>query len=446
MRDQTPPRIEIRSEIGALREVVVHRPGPEIARMTQHELERLLFDDLLSPTETGREHDVMTDVLRGAGARVHEITDLLAHALERAPSGPREALVTRVTAAAGALHIAPILAERSPAELARALVAGVFWHELDAAPATLSRLRARLFDPTDMALRPIPNLMFMRDPSFVIDDQVVVSRMARDARAREALLVGFALRWGLPGGLGPRMTPLVDDGHPGRRHCTVEGGDVLMLGPEFIMVGSSERTSPLGIERLAHDVLFPNQPALERIYAVMMPAARSIMHLDTLLTQVDRDLFLGHAPLVAGHTGHLGHHPLRVACLQRGKPPELIDGTLLDVLRDELGLAVELVPCGGDDPVRQEREQWTDGANAVCLAPGRVLLYSRNVGTIEALGERGFVEIRLSAVQSADERAALIAEGMTHERAIFSFTGSELCRARGGGRCLTMPLQRAAVD
>ncbi len=441
--DIRPPQIRVRSEIGPLREVVVHRPGPEIARMTQHELERLLFDDLLSPTETGREHDVMTDVLRGAGARVHEVQTLLERALGRAPKASRSDLIQRVCASAGAPALAPLLADWAPERLAMGLVAGVFWHELDAPPQSLGRLRARLFDPTDMALRPVPNLMFMRDPAAVVDDQIVVNRMGRPARAREAVLVGFALRWGLPGGYGPRLTPLTEDDHFGKRNCTVEGGDLLVISPSVVLVGCSERTSALGIERLAHEVLFPNQPDLKRVYAVMMPERRSIMHLDTLLTQVDETLFLGHAPLVAGGVGHLGQAPLRMARLERETPPTLVEGTVLDVLRDELGPDVELVPCGGDDPVQQEREQWTDGANAVCLGPGRILLYSRNVGTIQALARHGFGEVRLSAVQPADERAELIAEGMAQSRVVFGFTGSELCRARGGGRCLTMPLNRA---
>lgn len=434
--------ISVNSEIGPLRDVVVHRPGPEIARMTQHELERLLFDDLLSPTETGREHDVMTDVLRGAGARVHEVADLLGAALARAPRRSREALLRRVAASAGAPVLAELLLDWPPERLAAGLVAGVSWHEIEGAPQTLGRLRARLYDPTDMALRPVPNLMFMRDPAMVVDDQIVIARMGRPARAREAILAGFALRWGLPGGYGPRLTPLLEDDHFGKRHCTVEGGDLLVLSPEVVMVGCSERTSALGIERLAHEVLFPNRPDLKRVYAVLMPEQRSIMHLDTLLTQIDRHLFLGHAPLVVGGRGHLGHSPLRLARLERERPPTLVEGTVLDVLRAELGPEVELVPCGGDDPVQQEREQWTDGANAVCLAPGRILLYSRNVGTIEALAKRGFGEVRLSTVQPPARRAELVAEGLLQDRVVFGFTGSELCRARGGGRCLTMPLAR----
>ncbi|MCA9718192.1 MAG: hypothetical protein KC468_26205, partial [Myxococcales bacterium] len=117
----------------------------------------------------------------------------------------------------------------------------------------------------------------------------------------------------------------------------------------------------------------------------------------------------------------------------------------LDVLREELGAGLELVRCGGSDIVQQEREQWTDGANAVCVAPGKIILYSRNTYTIRALREHGFVERRISAELAGAQRAELVRQGMEEPRTVFSFSGSELSRARGGGRCLTMPLCRAPL-
>ena len=436
--------LDVRSEIGALEEVVVHCPGPEIRRMTQHDLERLLFDDLLSPAETAREHAVMCTILQEAGARVHEVTDILERALDRAPVARRGELLHAVGALAGAAHLAEVLTDWESKRLAEGLVSGIFWRDLEGAPVSLARLRARVYDPTDMALRPAPNLMFMRDPCVVVGDHLVAGRMARAARARESLLVSFGLRWGMSGGYAPLILPMSEDTDRGPDRFTLEGGDVLVLSPKVVMVGCSERTSAQGIEKFAHELLFPNQPDLERVYAVMLPEARSLMHLDTILTQIDDGLFLGHAPLLARRTGHLDTTPLSVARLARDKAPELVEGaSVLDVLREEFGSEVQLVPCGGDDPLQQEREQWTDGANAVCVAPGRIILYSRNVRTIEALAQHGFEEVRLSAVQSVERREALVREGMKRDRTVFSFSGSELSRARGGGRCLTMPLRRA---
>lgn len=438
--------IDVRSEVGTLRDVVVHRPGPEIGRMTQHDLDRLLFDDILSPDETAREHDVLTALLRHAGAQVYEFTEILEAALERSPAAGRETMLSQVCALAGAQPLAEELTRWDTGPLARGLVEGIHWREVRA-PVDLPRIRAGLFDPTDMALRPVPNLMFMRDPAIAVQDHVVVGRMNRSARARESLLVGFGLRWGLPGGYGPIMTAMEGDEHPGAdAHHTVEGGDVLVLSDRVLMVGCSERTSAQGIERLAHELLFPNCPGLETVYAVMMPELRSLMHLDTILTQVDRKLFLGHRPLVAGDGGVHGT-PLRVARLDRDRAPELLaSASVLDVLREALGADVTLVSCGGEDPLAQEREQWTDGANAVCVAPGKVILYARNRETIAALAREDFEETRLSAMQDEDARASLVETAMQRPRVVFSFTGSELSRARGGGRCLTMPLRRDPVD
>jgi len=433
--------VRVDNEIGRLERVLVHQPGAAIERMTQHELGELLFDDILSPDEAAREHALLRGVLQGAGAEVLELQDELARALERAPQDARSELIDGVCALAGAGHVAPRLMDWASERLARGLIEGIHWSELGDVTASLARLRARLLDPRDMVLRPQPNLMFMRDPCIAVQDRVVVGRMAQPARAREPLLVSFALRWS---GSAPAPSFLhADDLSAHHEHRTLEGGDVLVLSPEVVLIGSSERTTAQAIERLLHEALFPVLPRLQRGYAVLMPHSRSVMHLDTIVTQIDDGLFLGHRPSVAGQEGA---EPLPVVRLERGRPPELVAGAcLLDVLREELGEDTELVSCGGDDPVHQEREQWTDGANAVCLAPGHVLLYSRNVRTIEELSARGFEEIRLHVAQPADLRRRLMEKGFATARAVFSFSGSELSRARGGGRCLTMPLRRKSL-
>lgn len=430
--------ISVYNEVGRLRKVLVHTPGQEIVRMTQHELDRLLFDDILSPAEAVREHEIMIEVLAGTGASVIQFSDVLREALERAPRAAIAGLLSNVAELAGAPELATLLMDWSPAQLTEGLIAGLYWSQLDE-HRSLARIRAQLFRSSDLALWPVPNLMFMRDPCMAVFDGVVVGRMATDARVREALLVAFALEHG---GGEPRTKLFfaTGDAHRHTPFRRLEGGDVLVLSPEMLLVGCSERTSAQTIERLAHEALFPASPALQRIYAVLMPEGRSVMHLDTILTQIDARLFLGHRPLIEGEAHHA---PLAIVRIERSTPPELVSkASALDVLRGELGSDVGLVACGGDDPLYQEREQWTDGANAVCLAPGRILLYSRNVRTIGALAREGFEEVRLSVVQPSDQRAAIIAHGMQKPRVVFSFSGSELSRARGGGRCLTMPLVR----
>lgn len=434
--------IDVRNEVGRLRRVLIHRPGDEIVRMTQHDLQGMLFDDILAPTETQREHDVMAEILRAAGAEVVLFEELLLQAIEAAPQDEVLRLCDAASERAGAPGIADELASWPASRLAHALVAGCYWDELGVAGRGLTRLRDELGGGRPMALRPIPNLMFMRDPCISVYDRVLVARMATGARAREPLIVSFALRCA-PSATAP-LEFAEDDVVRDAAFSSLEGGDVLVLSPKILMIGCSERSTPQTIERLAEESLFAMHPALESIYAVMMPKERSVMHLDTILTQIDDALFLGHAPLVSPGASH---DPLPVARLQRDRPAELVpSATVLDVLREELGREVALVPCGGHDPLFQEREQWTDGANAVAFAPGQILLYARNTHTVATLATHGFEPVRLSAVLPPEQRAELVREGMTRRRTVYTFTGSELSRARGGGRCLTMPLVRDPLD
>ncbi len=429
------------NEVERLEQVIVHRPGAEIERMTQHDLESLLFDDLLSPSETEREHIMMCEILEAGGAEVIEIRDQLQLALHQAPRTEREQFVQRCCDLAGSSQIAPLIQDWPAKTLAGGLIHGLRWDEIDGAPGTLARLRDDARRGNAMVLPPVPNLMFMRDPCIAIYDSIVVGRMATEARARESLLVSFALRWGQTSA-PPRFVFDQDERKPAPGHHTIEGGDILVLSDEVLMIGCSQRSSPQCIQHLVEDTLFPAHPRLKRVYVVMMPQARSVMHLDTILTQVDRHLFLGHRPMIDdGVRGSC----LSVALLSRDAAPTMLNNaTVLDVLRNEFGSEVDLHPCGGDNPLYQEREQWTDGANAVCLAPGHIILYARNVETIRTLRDRGFEEVCLNVFQPSDVRRERIREGMARSRCVFSFSGSELSRARGGGRCLTMPLRRAA--
>ena len=174
---------------------------------------------------------------------------------------------------------------------------------------------------------------------------------------------------------------------------------------------------------------------------VVMPRLRSVMHLDTILTAIDTDLFLGHAPMIVEREG------ITVVELSRNRPHVVLEGmSVADVLKRDLGATTQVVPCGGHQRLHQLREQWTDGANAVCLAPGRIVLYARNVRTARTLvEEHGFRLVELSAFQSAEERRQRLDGIQEGERILYTFGGGELSRARGGGRCLTMPLARSAV-
>ena len=433
-------KIDVQSEVGRLESVLLHRPGDEVVRMTQHDLDRMLFDDILSPAEAAREHEVMAGIMAATGAEVLELEDLLAESLQAASTTDVETLAARCCAIAGAPDAAPHLATWEPRALAKALIEGVYWRELDAHPSSLAHVTAQLREADPMALRPLPNLMFLRDPCISVFDRVVQGRMATPARAREPELVAFALQHA-PSVEAPLSFERSDA--MGEAFDCIEGGDVLVLSNRVLMIGCSERTLPSTIERLTREALFPSHPELERVYAVIMPTARSVMHLDTILTQVDRNLFLGHMPLIAGS---VRKPALPVVRIDRDGPAAIMaKASAFDVLRDEFGRQTKLVPCGGDDPLHQEREQWTDGANAIALGPGGIILYSRNRKTVAALEQHGLRELHLPLVEPADERNARVAEAMADldaQPTVFTFTGSELSRARGGGRCLSMPLKR----
>jgi arginine deiminase len=437
--------IDVHNEVGELRRVLVHAPGREVVRMTQFELEPLLFDDILSLDLAQQEHALLQEILGHQGAEVLEVRDVLRDALDRAPAGGRAQMLQVFFELAGVPELTEVVSRWPSDRLANAMIEGIAWSEVPDAPWTLRRIRARIDGPgMALAVAPLPNLMFMRDPCIAMFDRVVVGRMSTAARARESVLVHFALRYGLQDPqTGRSASFLFDDGDWERNPAfrALEGGDVLVLSDQVVLIGCSERTSAETIERLTADVLFPAFPRLERVHAVMMPRLRSVMHLDTILTAIDTKLFLGHAPMIEAADG------LTVVQLERNRPHQILEGvSVADVLRRELGEETQVVPCGGDVPLHQLREQWTDGANAVCVAPGRIVLYARNVRTARTLVEKhGFRRVEVSAFQSDAERADRLAAIQPGDRVVYTFGGGELSRARGGGRCLTMPLARASL-
>jgi arginine deiminase len=419
--------IKVDSEIGRLRRVLVHRPGREIDWMVPSMMESLLFYDILDGDEAREEHQMFCQVLRQAGVEVLDSQDLLVDVL--AKDEPRGKLIAELE---GEYGVAPDLIARlrdlPPAELAASLIEGV-----RLVPGISDAGRQQFF-----GLYPVPNYFFQRDPQVVLGSQVVISSMATDAREREPLLARSlfdhhpALRdrtalfeIDVP----PTGAPQHDPHFP---YPTLEGGDVLVPSPETVMVGLSERTNRRGVEVLA-EYLRAESP-FRHLIVVEMPHKRSYMHLDTVFTLIDRNLCLAYLPVIEPG-GPESSHIYSVDLTAK----ELTFTVRLSLMRalSDVGIDLEIVPCGGSaEPIYQQREQWTDGANAFALAPGLIVLYRRNHKTIEALAQRGW------RVLPEEEVVAGKHDLLDGRPAVVTLLSNELSRARGGPRCMTMPLER----
>ena len=416
--------IRVFSEIGRLQRVLIHRPGFEIDRMVPSMMERLLFDDILYGQQARSEHDSFRKVLEAAGVETLDPETLLAEVLEQEDvRGQLFADLERRFAVRRQLM--ERLERLAPKELAVAMIAGV-----PAAPDDRSRPR-RFFE-----LPPVPNYFFQRDPQVVFGTRVLLSSMATDARAREPMLARrvFADHPALQG--YEDLFDLNEPGEPGmRRRPHLEGGDVLVPSDEILMVGLSERTDHQGIEALAR-YLKRSETAFRYLLVVELPAQRSYMHLDTVFTFIDEGLCLAYPPVIepggteAGHVYRIDLEAPHLAYRVCDNLPSALA---------ELGMEIELVPCGGKDLIDQQREQWTDGANAFAIAPGVIAIYRRNRRTAEELSRRGWRVIEGEAV--IDGREELFGHGPT----LVTLFDNELSRARGGPRCMTMPLERAPV-
>jgi len=417
--------VRVGSEVGRMRRALVHEPGPEIDRMVPAMMEELLFDDILFGDGARAEFGRLRRVLQLLGVEVLDAADLLEEAL--GDDDARSWLVDGVLCDLPAA-LRGELRERSAPDLTAILVGG-----MRRTPGHPGRTAADLF-----LVPPIPNWCFQRDPQLVVGDAILFASMATAARHREALLARAVFTY------HPRLrtTPVLNDprnepGVPrGPETPHLEGGDVLVLSPDVVAVGWSERTNRTGIDSLAR-ALASRADGPRWLEVVEIPRCRAYMHLDTLITPIDRDLCLVHAPVVlpgGGEGGQVLEIDLHAADLAPRPAAPLLEQL------DRRGVTLAPVRCGGSDPVAQQREQWTDGANALAVAPGVILLYDRNVATADELDRAGFRIVAAEDLLLGREEIDLEDCG----RVCILVSSPEMSRARGGPHCLVHPLERDA--
>ena len=400
------PGIHNFSEIGKLNKVLLHKPGLELEALTPTTMERLLFDDIPFLKIAQEEHDIFTKILEDNGVEVIFYVDETAKALAKIRTQfINEFLDLSDVKAAGLREsIIEFLMSMEPDKMVAKLIAGVKKTDLRHHEEVTS-LYDIIENDYPFVSDPMPNLYFTRDPGACVGNGLNLHHMSTPARRREALFLKYMFKYDRD--FATEDNKLWYDIY---EDYSIEGGDVLVLSKDVVAIGLSQRTTVDGIERFAKNLL-PNSD-YKKILVFDIPKSRAFMHLDTVFTMIDYDKFTIH-PEIEG--------PLSVYEITLGANNELkfnaVKEELNKVLARELNLpAVDFIRCGGGDMMASQREQWNDGSNTLCIAPGTVVTYERNYVSNELMEKKGIK--------------------------VLTMPSSELSRGRGGPRCMSCPVNR----
>lgn len=403
----------VKSEIGKLRKVLIHRPGGELEHLTPEYLTTLLFDDIPYLKRAQIEHDSFAETLRSCGVEVVYLCDLVAQALDTDPAVRRQFVKeflsnadTRIVGHEKELFKL-LMDEPDTRTMVLRTMEGIMDDGFDFRKTNpllnLTRTKAGFI------LDPIPNLYFTRDPMASVGCGASLNHMFSVTRNRETIYMKYVFEH------HPDFQNKVKKYYDPSVPYSIEGGDIHNLSADTLAIGLSERTTAQAIEVLARNIFADEESTIRNILAIDIPNMRAFMHLDTVLTQADRGVFIVHPGIL---------HNIKVYRVFPGAKgtikAESLKGTLESIFCRFLGLdEVRFIKCGGNNMIAAEREQWNDGSNALCVEPGTVIVYDRNTITNDILRDNGLKTLEIAS--------------------------SELSRGRGGPRCMSMPLVRDAL-
>ncbi|MBX2876955.1 MAG: arginine deiminase [Saprospiraceae bacterium] len=415
-------QVNVKSEIAPLRRVIVHRPDEGISRITPKRAEELLFDDIVHLPKMQEEHDVFTDVLKAflQPQNVLEVQQLLEEALSTDDASKQEMIEKVVDYEELPSSFKAVLQQMTNAELARVLITGYYQEE-----------DHFLFDP-------IPNFIFTRDIAVTVNDHIIITKASKEARFRENFIIRFII-WA-----HPIFRQLRDEGRiinlnnvdlfpPSKRGemVSIEGGDMMILHTDYLLIGASERSTAHGIESLKR-VLFEKK-VIKNVVQVNIPNDRSYMHLDTIFTQISASDFVAFKPIIIdGLSSYVEVYNIEGGKTQYPSVREFIEA--------EIASDARFILSGQGETPYQEREQWTDGCNLVALKPGVAITYDRNPRTELAFKEAGYRVVHAPDLLEAFKDGIVLPEEV--KKTIITLPSSELSRARGGSHCMTCPIER----
>ena len=400
--------VNVKSEIKPLKKVLLHRPGKELLNLTPNTLEELLFDDIPFLKVAQEEHDAFAQALRDNGVEVVYLEDLTAEVLAADPELREKFLLQWIDEAGIKTEryrkiIFDYMQENYPdaKDFVLKTMEGINLTELHTDKS--NSLVDLVSEASKMVVAPMPNLYFTRDPFAMIGNGVSINRMYSVTRNRETIYGEYIFNYHPDFQGTPQYYSRYNTFH-------IEGGDILNINEHVLAIGISQRTEPDAIDGIAHNIFNDPTSPVDTILAFNIPNNRAMMHLDTVFTQIDVDKFTIHPGIMGPLT------VFEITPEGEGIKVKETSGTLEEVLAKYVGMPVTLIPCAGGDRIAAEREQWNDGSNTLCIAPGRVIVYERNDVTNALLRKNNIDAIEIPS--------------------------AELSRGRGGPRCMSMPIWR----